>query len=229
MLLFSRISSIFINNLLPLQTDAMSDNDTDSTSIRWIRLSGGLEKTRVIVDATSRDPSEHIQRRETTVRVTYGQKTARAALKIGRAFEELGEPEDTGEENIRRKDTGLATGLVASNDKVVDGNALDLVPPNSAAVSSASMPKKRRMPKKRQTWKAQRLESRRQPARKLNPAKLSKTQLLDAKGYHALHSQSTVQGIKDFLSNVSRAYGNESPCSSTRNLLRTHPATKRDN
>jgi hypothetical protein len=103
------------------------DSDADSTPIRWIRPSGGLEKTCVIVDATSRDPSrslpsEHIQRRETTVRVTYGQKTARAALKIGRAFEELGgktEPEDTGEENIRRE----------------DGNALDLVPPNSAAAS----------------------------------------------------------------------------------------------
>jgi hypothetical protein len=57
---------------------------------------------------------------------------------------------------------------------------------------------------------AQRLESRRQPARKLNPANLSNKQLLDAEGYHALHSQSTVQNIKDFLSNVSRAYGNES-------------------
>jgi hypothetical protein len=58
------------------------------------------------------------------VRVTYGQKKARAALKIGRAFEEL---EDTREENIRREDTGLATGLVALNDKVVDGNGLGLI------------------------------------------------------------------------------------------------------
>jgi len=113
------------------------DSDGDSTTpIRWIRPSGGLEKTRVIVDATSHDPSrslpsEHIQRRETTMRV-------RAALKIGRAFEELGgrtELEDTGEENIRREDIGLAMGLVASNDKVVDGNAMDLVPPNTAAAS----------------------------------------------------------------------------------------------
>src|ERR1700728_352899 len=118
------------------------DSDANSTPIGWIRPSGGLEKTRVIVDPTSQDPclSEHIKRRETTVRVTYGQKTARAALKIGKAFEELGgrtEPQDTGEENIRREDTGLAMGLVASNDNIMGGNALDLVSPNSAAASSS--------------------------------------------------------------------------------------------
>jgi hypothetical protein len=118
------------------------DSDANSTPIGWIRTSGGLEKTRVIVDPTSQDPclSEHIKRRETIVRVTYGQKTARAALKIGKAFEELGgrtEPQDTGEENIRREDTGLAMGLVASNDNIMGGNALDLVSPNSAAASSS--------------------------------------------------------------------------------------------
>jgi hypothetical protein len=43
-----------------------------------------------------------------------------------------------------------------------------------------------------------------------NSIKLPKTQLRDAEGYHALHSRSAVQDIKDFLSNVSRAYGNES-------------------
>jgi hypothetical protein len=112
------------------------DSDADSTPIRLIRTSG------VIVNATSRDPStqlslpsKHIQRRETTVRVTYGQKKARAALKIGRAFEEL---EDTREENIRREDTGLATGLVALNDKVVDGNGLGLIPAASNGSSGTA-------------------------------------------------------------------------------------------
>jgi hypothetical protein len=71
--------------------------------------------------------------------------------------------------------------------------------------------KAKRLPKKRQqAWKAQRYGSRRQPTRKPNPENLSKKQLLDAEGYRALHSRSTVQDIKDFLSNVSHAYGNES-------------------
>jgi hypothetical protein len=79
------------------------------------------------------------------------------------------------------------------------------------------MTKKRRIPKKRQqTWKAKRYRSRRQPAQKPNQSRaeplknsveLSKRQLKDN---HSLHSQSTVQDIKDFLSNVSRAHGNES-------------------
>jgi hypothetical protein len=188
------------------------DSDANSTPIRWIQPSGGLEKTRVIVDATSRDPrvspaidvSEHIQKRKTRSIV----KIARAALKIGKGVRRTRGRMEL--ENARREDIGLVDiiGVVA-----LDGNILDLVPHNSHDASGSTRHAAKRQatvnsrvddlpPKKKKTQ--QTLEA---PHIGSRTTKLSNRQSLAAQYNHALHSRSSVQDIKHFLSEVSYTYG----------------------
>ena len=122
----------------------------------------------------------------------------------------------------------------ATNHDVVDDNNLNPVPHNIPSTTSSpatrqvakrkrlglpgdNLPKKQQ--KRQQIWKALDHRSRKRPARKPNQFRAAPEPLTNSvqlfkrqavKADHSLHSQSTVQDIKDFLSNMSRIYGNES-------------------